>query len=101
MLNAVACPRANGQAERFNQTTVAALSTQNFGKDKRDWDEQLGQVQWGIINTVNATTKKSASELLFGIKLNGPIDNILTIETLEPSGESIPHTSTVRDITPI
>lgn len=77
VLNAVACPRANGQAERFNQTILTALSTQNFGKDEREWDRRLGQVQWGINNTINATTKKSASELLFGVKLNNSSDNIM------------------------
>lgn len=83
ILNAVACPRANGQAERFNQTILASLSTQNFNKDERIWDQQLGKIQWGINNTVNATTKKSASELLFGTKLNGPTDNMLALPTAE------------------
>lgn len=80
VLNAVACPRANGQAERFNQTILAALSTQNFGNDERDWDKQLGKVQWGINNTINATTKKCASQLMFGVTLNGPVDNMLQTE---------------------
>lgn len=83
VLNAVACPRANGQAERFNQTILTALSTQNSGKDDRDWDKQLGKIQWGINNTINATTKKSAAELLFGIKFNGPIDNKLATENVD------------------
>lgn len=85
VLNAVACPRANGQAERFNRTILTALSAQNFGKDERIWDEQLGKVQWGINNTINASTKKTASEVMFGVKLNCPIDNILTTENVEGS----------------
>lgn len=83
ILNAVACPRANGQAERFNKTILTALSTQTHNKDERTWDEQLGKVQWGINNTINASTKKSASELLFGVQLNGPVDNMLLIEDIE------------------
>lgn len=77
ILNAVACPRANGQAERFNQTILNALSTQNFNGDEREWDKQLGKVQWGINNTIHATTKKCPSELLFGLKLSNPAENRL------------------------
>lgn len=82
VLNAVACPRANGQAERFNQTILRSLATQNSSKDERIWDQQLGRVQWGINNTVNATTKRSASELLFGVKLKGPIENMLLVDAI-------------------
>lgn len=85
VLNAVACPRANGQAERFNQTILTSLSSQNFGKDERTWDEQLGKVQWGINNTINATTKKCPSELLFGTKLSNTSDNMLMVEDEETS----------------
>lgn len=79
ILNAVACPRANGQAERFNQTILQAMSKLNINTDERDWDMQLGQVQWGINNTINSTTKKTASEALFGIKLRDSLLNKLDI----------------------
>lgn len=85
VLKAVVCPRVNGQAESFNQTIFTVLSTQTFGKDERIWDQQLGKVQWGINNTIHATTKKSASELLFGIKLNGATENML--ESIESNFE--------------
>ncbi|KAL0830020.1 hypothetical protein ABMA28_003478 [Loxostege sticticalis] len=62
-------------AERFNQTILTALSTQNFNKVERDWDTQLGKIQWGINNTVNASTKKAPAELLFGMKLNIATEN--------------------------
>lgn len=90
VLNAVACPRANGQAERFNQTILTALSAQSHGKDERIWDEQLGKVQCGINNTINASTKKSPAELLFGVKLNGPIDNKLSTEDLSHASVDVP-----------
>lgn len=89
VLNAVACPRANVQAERFNRTILTALSAQNFNKDERVWDEQLGKVQWGLNNTINASTKKTASELMFGIKLNCPIDNMLATENHQNDSESV------------
>lgn len=75
VLNAVACPRANGQAERFNQTILNSLSAQNLNKNERDWDKCLGKVQWGINNTVNATTQKTATEALFGLKMRDSLSN--------------------------
>lgn len=77
ILNAVACPRANGQAERFNQTILNALAAQNYGNDERIWDLQLGKIQWGINNTINTTTKASPSMLLFGTTLNSASENKL------------------------
>ncbi|CAG9086928.1 unnamed protein product [Plutella xylostella] len=85
ILNAVACPRANGQAERFNQTILTALSTQNFNNDERDWDVQVGKVQWGINNTVNASTKKAPTELLFGTKLSNASENKLNSVVIDSS----------------
>lgn len=89
ILNAVACPRANGQAERFNQTILTALSTQNFNKDERDWDTQLGKIQWGINNTVNASTKKAPAELLFGMKLNIATENKISSARDDILNESV------------
>lgn len=45
VLNAVACPRANDQAERFNQTILNSLMRHNTGNDERDWDTWLGKIQ--------------------------------------------------------
>lgn len=81
VLNAVACPRANGQAERFNQTILNALTKQGSGKNERDWDTWLGNIQWGINNTVNNTTQKTAAEVLFGVRLRDNLTNMLDIET--------------------
>lgn len=75
ILNAVASPRSNGQAERFNQTLLNALSSKNLNNDERDWDKELGCIQWGINNTVSLTTKKAPSELLFGMKLKNASTN--------------------------
>lgn len=77
VLNAVACPRANGQAERFNQTILNSLSSQNSFGHERDWDKCLGKVQWGINNTVNASTQKSATEAMFGFKMQDVLSNKL------------------------
>ncbi|XP_069364889.1 uncharacterized protein [Maniola hyperantus] len=76
----VACPRANGQAERFNQTILNSLSAQNFASHERDWDKCLSKIQWGINNTVNASTQKTATEAMFGIKLRDVLSNKLNTE---------------------
>lgn len=79
ILNAVACPRANGQAERFNQTILNCMTKYNVVNDERDWDTHLGNIQWGINNTINASTRKTASEALFGVKLRDSLSNKLDI----------------------
>ncbi|CAH2216556.1 jg25094 [Pararge aegeria aegeria] len=85
ILNAVSCPRANGQAERFNQTILNSLSTQNFSGHEGDWDKCLGKIQWGINNTVNASTQKTATEAMFGIRLRDVLSNKLNTENYSSS----------------
>ncbi|KAL0902042.1 hypothetical protein ABMA27_000009 [Loxostege sticticalis] len=77
ILNAVATPRANGQVERFNRTILDALSTKCHGKNENTWDEYVGDIQLGINTTVNKSTGKSPSELLFGCKLVTTSENML------------------------
>lgn len=77
ILNAVATPRANGQVERFNRTILDALSTKCHGKNENTWDEHVGDIQLGINTTINKSTGKSPSELLFGCKLVTTTENML------------------------
>lgn len=87
ILNAVATPRANGQVERYNRTITEALSTKCHGQSDSSWDEHVGSVQLGMNTTVNKSTGKSPSELLFGFKLVNLSENILgnvICETIEP-----------------
>lgn len=79
ILNAVACPRANGQAERFNQTILDSLIKYSTGNDERDWDSYTGKIQWGLNATINASTQKTPSEALFGVKLRDSISIKLNI----------------------
>ncbi|KAL4713615.1 hypothetical protein ACJJTC_016698 [Scirpophaga incertulas] len=53
----------------------------NVGQEEYNWDNSLGKIQWGINNTVNATTQKTASEALFGMKLRDVLSNKLDIGT--------------------
>lgn len=66
VLNAVASPRANGQVERYNRTILNSLTAQNLNSDERDWDVAVGKVQWGLNNTIQKTTGKTPTEILFG-----------------------------------
>lgn len=62
-LNAVACPRANGQVERFNRTILDAMRTRS--RDPNMWTECLPDIVWGINNTNSETTGFHPYELMF------------------------------------
>lgn len=64
-LNAIACPRANGQVERTNRTILDALRTTEPSDASHNWDNSLPDVIWGINNTVNATTRYKPYDLMF------------------------------------
>ncbi|CAK1588626.1 unnamed protein product [Parnassius mnemosyne] len=66
ILNAVATPRANGQIERYNRTILASITALCHGEDDRNWDLHINQVQWSLNNTVNQSTGKSPTEIIFG-----------------------------------
>lgn len=66
ILNAVATPRANGQIERYNRSILESLTALCHGDDDRDWDIKINKIQWSLNNTVNQSTGKCPSELIFG-----------------------------------
>jgi len=65
---AVATPRANGQVEQLNRSVMDALLTM---ANKKNWDEPLRRVQFGINNMVNQSTGHTLSELLLGYRPGG------------------------------
>ncbi|KAJ8915718.1 hypothetical protein NQ315_000652 [Exocentrus adspersus] len=67
VLNAVACPRSNGQVERFNSTILNSMMAA-IGDDHDAWEDKIPQVQCGINKTVNATTGYAPSELFYGFR---------------------------------
>lgn len=88
ILNAVASPRANGQVERYNRTILDSLTAQNLKHSEREWDSQVGKVQWGLNNTFQKTTGKTPSEVMFGTLMSSevnPILNDIVNETRDPS----------------
>jgi len=65
---ATGSPQANGQAERINRSLVpmiAKLSNAENGK-------QCCEIEYCINNTVNKSTGKSPSQLVFGLDQRGP-----------------------------
>lgn len=77
ILNAVATPRANGQVERFNRTVLDALGARCHGEKENTWDDYIGEIQLSLNTTINKSTGKSPSELLFGCRLVNPCENII------------------------
>lgn len=86
ILNAVASPKSNGQVERYNRTILNSLKAQNLKHDEKDWDNQLGKIQWGLNNTVQKTTNRRPAEIMFGTCMNSEINpsmNKIAEETRE------------------
>lgn len=63
VINAVACPRANGQVERYNRTLLDALNTSV--DNERDWDNKLPDVTWGMNNLQSSSTGFTPFKLMF------------------------------------
>ncbi|CAG9132567.1 unnamed protein product [Plutella xylostella] len=77
VLNAVASPRSNGQVERYNRTILDSLKALCIKHGEKSWDSLLGQIQWGLNNTIQKTTGKTPSEVLFGTCMNGEMRPVL------------------------
>lgn len=75
---AVGTPRANGELERYNATTLDALRT-TINKEK-EWEKRLPEIQFALNNSVNATTGKTPSELLMGYRPRNPAEAIINVE---------------------
>lgn len=73
--NAVATPRANGQIERYNATILDSLRTSI--KNDTQWVKNLTKIQFSINNTINATTEKTASEMLMGYRPRSDAEAVL------------------------
>lgn len=96
VLNAVATPRANGQVERFNRTILASLATKNHNCPENEWDKHLEEIQLAINTTINKTTGKSPSEILFGIRVRTKGDGMIA-SLLDCDGNESKTLSEVRN----
>jgi len=64
---AVGSPQANGQAERMNRVIIPCIAKLSDHGGGRQWHKVLPEVEYSINNTVNRSTGKSPSQLVFGI----------------------------------
>lgn len=87
VLNAVASPRSNGQVERYNRTILDSMRAVAVKHGEKDWDSHIGTIQWGLNNTVQKTTGKTASEILFGVSMRSEINPILNKVVAETRGD--------------
>ncbi|WP_253302469.1 reverse transcriptase domain-containing protein [Wolbachia endosymbiont of Psylliodes chrysocephala] len=76
--NATATPRANGQAERYNRTILAAITASTDDEEK--WDQIVPKIRWGLNTTVNKATGYSAYKLLLGYEPRSTFDSFLSNE---------------------
>jgi hypothetical protein len=88
VLNAVASPRSNGQVERYNRTILDSLTAQNIRANEKEWDKDLGRIQWGLNNTVQKTIGRSPAEVMFGAEMISEYNPILNELSNEAQTES-------------
>ncbi|KMQ89880.1 transposon ty3-g gag-pol polyprotein isoform x2 [Lasius niger] len=62
----MATSRANGQCERYNKTIVQGLATTMAGRDPRDWDSVIKQVQSALNTTHNKGINTTPVKALIG-----------------------------------
>lgn len=82
VLNAVASPRSNGQVERYNRTILDSLKALSIRYGEKNWESHLGNIQWGLNNTIQKTIGKTPSEVMFGTCMNGEINPMLNAVTV-------------------
>lgn len=80
VLNAVATPRANGQCERYNKTIVQALATRLAGRDPRNWDLAVKQVQSALNTKHNKSINTAPLTALIGCEARGVAESSLLTE---------------------
>ncbi|XP_062707754.1 uncharacterized protein LOC109406092 isoform X1 [Aedes albopictus] len=83
---ATACPKTNGQIERYNRTMMPLISKLVEETGDR-WDSIITDAEYMLNNTVNRATGKTPAVLLFGVKQRRRIDHDLTQYLLELNDE--------------
>lgn len=68
-------PRANGQIERFNRDLTPIIA--KLAPQPNQWDRVLDQTEYAINNTINRSSGKAPSVLLFGIRQKGRVHDAL------------------------
>ncbi|KAK9701228.1 RNase H-like domain found in reverse transcriptase [Popillia japonica] len=83
ILNASATLRANGQVEGLNHFVTPALASLTKEFEARDWDRQIGRLQYGINNTYHKAIETTPFRLLMIYEPRNHDGNQLEDETCE------------------
>lgn len=74
---ATGSPQANGQAERVNRVITPILAKLTDATTNKQWYKMIEQVEHAVNNTINKSTGKTPSQLLFGVDQRGLITDVL------------------------
>jgi len=82
---AVGSPQANGQAERINRIIALCIAKLSNNEEGQQWYKVLHEIEYSINNTVNRSTGKSPSQIIFGMNQRGPCTDRLKdlLETVD------------------
>ena len=78
-------PQTDGQTERMHRTLAQVLRALLFNEQPELWADKLPYVELAVNSATNATTHKSAFELLYGNNVALPIDITLGTESVHPT----------------
>lgn len=93
---AVASPQANGQVERVNRVLTPMLGKSTESVQHADWSKILPRVEYALNNSVHCSTKRTPSELLFGVTQRGREVDSLT-EHLDSKVATPQSLETIRE----
>jgi RNase H-like domain found in reverse transcriptase/Reverse transcriptase (RNA-dependent DNA polymerase)/Chromo (CHRromatin Organisation MOdifier) domain/Integrase zinc binding domain len=74
-------PQADGLSERKNQTVEIAIRYHYFCNPESNWVDVLPSLQWNLNNAYSEVIQASPHELLFGFKIQGPLESLTSIHT--------------------
>ena len=94
-MSTTAHPEKDGSSERSNKTAIEAL--RNYvNRRQTDWMDHLIHVETAMNNSVNATTKMTPTQLLFGTSIrlfpsfrSGTIDTPVLLDYSEQSSDNM------------
>lgn len=87
---ATAAPQANGQVERVNRVLTPMLGKLSEPLNQADWYKLVSRVEFALNNSIQCSTKKTPSILLFGCEQRGPVVDELTEYLEEKLGPDQP-----------
>lgn len=88
LMTAAYHPQGDGMAERKNQTVELAIRYHLFNHPGSDWVTILPHLQWSLNTAYSEPIGSSPHELLFGVKLPGPLDAVTN--TADATAAEIP-----------